>query len=121
MLVAQEPAAPVLPRDHGRGERLSAGGSWHEQARGASPAAGCTSPLAHDSAHKHVAGSADYTDDMVEPEGTLHAYLGLSARAPMPRSSRSISTRCEAAPGVVAVLTADDIPGENDVSSVAQA
>jgi xanthine dehydrogenase large subunit len=28
-----------------------------------------------------VAGSAEYIDDMVEPVGTLHAYLALSQRA----------------------------------------
>jgi xanthine dehydrogenase large subunit len=27
----------------------------------------------HDSAIKHVTGRADYTDDMPEPAGTLHA------------------------------------------------
>ena len=31
----------------------------------------------HDSASKHVTGRADYTDDLVEPAGTLHACLGL--------------------------------------------
>src|SRR5665213_2151370 len=31
----------------------------------------------HDSAAKQVAGRADYVDDLTEPEGTLHAYLGL--------------------------------------------
>ena len=35
----------------------------------------------HDSAHKHVTGLAEYTDDITEPVGTLHAYLGLSDRA----------------------------------------
>ena len=35
----------------------------------------------HDSAHKHVAGEAEYIDDMPEPAGTLHAYLGLSTVA----------------------------------------
>ena len=38
-------------------------------------------PLRHDSAHKHVAGTADYIDDRPEPEGTLHAALGTSDRA----------------------------------------
>ena len=38
--------------------------------------------LAHDSAHKHVAGSADYTDDMIEPAGTLHARLMSPPLAP---------------------------------------
>ncbi len=37
--------------------------------------------LKHDSAHKHVAGSAEYIDDMPEPAGLLHGALGLSDRA----------------------------------------
>ncbi len=37
--------------------------------------------LAHESAHKHVSGEAEYLDDMIEPAGTLHAYLGLSTCA----------------------------------------
>ena len=47
----------------------------------------------HDSAHKHVTGTAEYIDDMPEPAGTLHAYLGLSTGR-MPRSCRSTSSRC---------------------------
>ncbi|MBO6509866.1 MAG: hypothetical protein JJ979_15550, partial [Roseibium sp.] len=35
----------------------------------------------HDSAEKHVTGSADYCDDIAEPYGTLHAYLGVSTIA----------------------------------------
>ena len=34
--------------------------------------------IIHDSAVKHVTGRADYTDDLLEPVGTLHGYLGLS-------------------------------------------
>ena len=69
----------------------------------------------HDSATKHVTGSADYTDDIAEPVGTLHAYLGVSdvAHAKLGRVDLSAVL---AAPGVVGVLTADDIPGHNDVS-----
>ncbi len=37
--------------------------------------------LRHDSAHKHVTGSAEYIDDIPEPAGLLHAALGLSDRA----------------------------------------
>jgi len=32
----------------------------------------------HDSATKHVTGLAKYCDDITEPVGTLHAYLGVS-------------------------------------------
>ena len=72
-------------------------------------------PQPHDSGHKHVTGDAVYIDDMTEPAGTLHAYLGLSERAHAAIVSMDLS-EVSAAPGVVGVLTAKDIPGHNDVS-----
>ncbi|KGJ10765.1 xanthine dehydrogenase molybdopterin binding subunit (plasmid) [Paracoccus versutus] len=72
-------------------------------------------PIIHDSAEKHVTGRADYTDDLMEPVGTLHAYLGLSTVA----HGRIVSMDLDAvrkAPGVHLVLTAADIPGHNDIS-----
>jgi len=69
----------------------------------------------HDSAHKHVTGEAIYIDDMAEPAGTLHAYLGLSTVAHGKILSMDLS-EVEKAPGVVAVLTARDVPGVNDLS-----
>lgn len=74
------------------------------------------SSLRHDSAHKHVTGSAEYIDDMPEPAGTLHAALGMADRAHADILSLDLSA-VKAAPGVVAVITASDIPGVNDVSS----
>ncbi|WP_372611927.1 xanthine dehydrogenase molybdopterin binding subunit [Aquicoccus sp.] len=71
--------------------------------------------LAHDSAAKHVTGRAEYTDDIPEPGGTLHAYLGLSEVAHGRIVEMDLS-EVLAAPGVVGVLTADDIPGANDIS-----
>jgi xanthine dehydrogenase large subunit len=73
-------------------------------------------PLPHDSARKHVTGEAAYVDDLPEPAGTLHAYLGLSDRAHAKIASLELDA-VRASPGVVAVLTAADIPGANDVSS----
>lgn len=70
----------------------------------------------HDSAAKHVAGEALYIDDIAEPAGLAHAYLGLSQVA----HGRLISLDLAAvrtAPGVLTVLTAEDIPGANDISS----
>ncbi|MEQ8335345.1 xanthine dehydrogenase molybdopterin binding subunit [Nisaea sp.] len=78
---------------------------------------GVHSPERHDSAHKHVTGAADYIDDMVEPVGTLHAYLGLSEAAHAEIVSIDLSA-VRSAPGVVDVLTAADIPAVNDVSPV---
>ncbi|KQS83164.1 MULTISPECIES: xanthine dehydrogenase molybdopterin binding subunit [unclassified Rhizobium] len=69
----------------------------------------------HESGHKHVTGTAEYIDDIPEPAGTLHAYLGLSQRA----HAQILSIDFEpvlSAPGVLGILTADDITGENDVS-----
>ena len=71
--------------------------------------------IQHDSAHKHVTGEAEYIDDIVEPTGLLHAYLGLSDFAHGEITSIDFSDVL-AIDGVVGVLTADDIPGPNDVS-----
>ncbi|UUP16960.1 xanthine dehydrogenase molybdopterin binding subunit [Nitratireductor thuwali] len=69
----------------------------------------------HDSAHKHVTGEAVYIDDMAEPAGTLHAYLGLSAVAHGVIRSMDLDA-VAAAPGVVTVLNHQDVPGTNDIS-----
>jgi len=69
----------------------------------------------HDSAHKHVSGTAVYIDDITEPAGTLHAGLGLATVAHGKIKSIDLSA-VKAAPGVVAALTAKDVPGDNDIS-----
>ena len=76
---------------------------------------GAHASRAHDSATKHVTGTAEYIDDIAEPAGTLHAYLGLSDRAHAKITSLDL-TKVAAAPDVVAVLTAADVPGVNDIS-----
>jgi xanthine dehydrogenase large subunit len=73
-------------------------------------------PLKHDSAEKHVAGEALYIDDIAEPAGLAHACLGLSTIAHGKLLSLDLSA-VEAAPGVLSILTANDIPGANDISS----
>ncbi|CTQ65800.1 Aldehyde oxidoreductase [Roseibium alexandrii] len=69
----------------------------------------------HDSAEKHVTGRAEYCDDIGVPRGTLHAYLGVSSVAHGLIKSMDLSAVL-AAPGVAGVLTAEDIPGVNDIS-----
>lgn len=69
----------------------------------------------HDSAHKHVIGSADYIDDMPEPAGTLHGALGMTDRAHAEIIDMDLSA-VRAAPGVVCVLTARGMPYSNDIS-----
>jgi len=78
---------------------------------------GVGAPARHDSAHLHVAGEAAYTDDLREARGTLHGVFGLSARAHARIKSMDLGA-VRAAPGVVAVLTAADVPGENNVGPI---
>ncbi len=73
-------------------------------------------PIRHDSAAKHVAGSATYIDDILEPEGTLHLVPGWCPDAVHATLASMNLEKVRAAPGVIAVLTADDIPGTNDWS-----
>jgi xanthine dehydrogenase large subunit len=71
--------------------------------------------LPHDSGAKHVQGSAEYIDDMLEPAGTLHIALGGS---PVARGAIRHVDLADviSMPGVVAVITAAHIPGRNDIS-----
>ena len=72
-------------------------------------------PLAHDAAHLHVTGSARYIDDTPSPTGTLHLAFGLSPKACGKITGMTLDA-VRAAPDVVAVLAADDLPFANDVS-----
>ena len=74
-------------------------------------------PLRHDSAEGHVAGSALYVDDLPEAPGTLHLAFGLAADGHARLTGLDLAA-VRAAPGVVAVFTAADIPGENNVGPV---
>ena len=78
-------------------------------------AGGVRSPQVHESGHKHVTGLAEYADDITEPTGTLHAYLGLSQVAHGEIADMDL-TEVAASAGVVGILTAEDIPGHNDIS-----
>ena len=69
----------------------------------------------HDSALKHASGQALYIDDMPEPPGTLHGALVLSPVASGRLAKLDLSAAA-AAPGVVATLVAEDIPGRNSTA-----
>ncbi len=71
---------------------------------------------AHESARLHVSGAALYADDVALPAGTLHGAFGISdnAHAGFTLDLSAVA----AAPGVHAVLTASDIPGENNCAPV---
>jgi len=71
--------------------------------------------IAHDSAALHVSGKAAYIDDISEQVGTLHVAPGLAQVAKGKIKSVDLEA-VRAAPGVVAVLSVEDIPGKNDCS-----
>ncbi|MEE8366073.1 MAG: xanthine dehydrogenase molybdopterin binding subunit [Gammaproteobacteria bacterium] len=71
----------------------------------------------HESAALHVSGEATYVDDIAELAGTRYLALGLSQRA----HARIIDidyAAVKAAPGVIAVFGAEDIPGVNDCGPI---
>ncbi|SEN50980.1 xanthine dehydrogenase molybdopterin binding subunit [Palleronia pelagia] len=75
-------------------------------------------PLPHDSARQHVTGAARYIDDMPTPANCLHLAFGLSDTAHGEITAMDLDA-VRAAPGVVAVLTAADLPFANDVAPAA--
>lgn len=72
-------------------------------------------PLPHDAAKLHVTGKARYVDDTPLPRGALHLAFGLSTIAKGRIDKMDLAT-VKTSPGVVAVLTAPDLPFSNDVS-----
>ncbi|MCB8873883.1 xanthine dehydrogenase molybdopterin binding subunit [Acidisoma silvae] len=73
--------------------------------------------IPHDSARLHVSGEALYIDDLPEPRGLLHAAMGLSSEAHARILSLDL-TAVRAAPGVLTVITAEDVPGINDIGPI---
>lgn len=74
-------------------------------------------PIPHDSSRLHVTGHATYTDDIPEPRNLLHVAVGTSAKSHARICSLDLAAVL-AAPGVVAVMTTEDIPGENNCGPV---
>uniref|UniRef100_A0A670I7C4 FAD-binding PCMH-type domain-containing protein n=1 Tax=Podarcis muralis TaxID=64176 RepID=A0A670I7C4_PODMU len=69
-------------------------------------------PIMHQSGIKHTTGEADYVDDMPPEEGQLYMAVVTSTCAHAKILSIDVSEALEE-PGVVAVVTAADIPGHN--------
>ena len=85
-----------------------------------SPAAiagGVGALLRHDSAIKHVTGSATYIDDMPEVAGTLHGFLVKSPIACGELRDVNVAAALQSA-GVATIVTVDDIPGTNDIAPI---
>ncbi|WP_434744834.1 xanthine dehydrogenase molybdopterin binding subunit [Candidatus Pantoea rara] len=68
----------------------------------------------HESAEKHVSGEARFIDDKPELPGLLHLCPRLSEHAHARILGIDVQP-CYAIPGVVSVLTWQDVPGINDV------
>jgi xanthine dehydrogenase large subunit len=75
--------------------------------------------LPHDSAPLHVTGAARYLDDIALPAGALHLAFGLSSCAHGRITALDLAA-VRAAPGVVAVFSAEDWPEMPDCSPAAQ-
>lgn len=75
-------------------------------------------PRHHDSAAKQVTGEALFIDDIPEPKDLLHLYIAQSEKAHARILKLDVSA-VRQAPGVVAVMTAEDVPGVNDASPIA--
>jgi len=73
--------------------------------------------LPHESARLHVTGRARYLDDIDLPAGTLHAALGISPVAHGRLLDLDL-TAVRQSEGVVAVITATDLPGANQCGPV---
>ena len=73
--------------------------------------------LAHESAVGHVTGAALYVDDIAKRRDMLEMWPVCSPHARAKVVSIDTS-EAEKAPGVVAVLTAKDVPGMNDVGAI---
>ena len=65
----------------------------------------------------HVRGTSRYIDDMREPDGLLHAA---AVASPVPHAKLLAIDATEAllVPGVHAVFTAGDIPGDNQIGGI---
>ena len=72
-------------------------------------------PRPHDAAQLHVTGQARYVDDIPTPKGTLHLAFGLSTIAAGRITAINLDA-VRAAPGVVGVWEAKDLPSDCDCS-----
>ena len=94
---------------------MDASGTRDKTRTGIVGAVGAAIP--HESSELHVSGEAIYTDDVPEPKGLLHLAVGMSAKAHARINSIDLSAVLDA-PGVIDVMTAADIPGENNCGPV---
>ena len=73
--------------------------------------------MKHGDPHLHVRGESIFVDDLPAPAGTLHAVVLGSPTAHGTITGLDVSAALRHS-GVVAVLTAADIPGENQIGAI---
>ncbi len=71
----------------------------------------------HESGEKHVSGLANYTDDILEPDGTIYGAIGYSKKSNAIIKKIDLSEVYKSE-GIITVVTNNDIPGVNDVGPV---
>lgn len=71
----------------------------------------------HESAKRHVSGTARYVDDIPTPKNLAHAAIGLSQVASGKIDKVDIS-KVLASEGVIDVILAEDVPGHIDIGPV---
>ena len=74
-------------------------------------------PSKHESALQHVTGAARYVDDLIEPANGLYAAV---IRSPIAKGTlrRLDLSAVKRSPGVVTVMTIDEVPGHKDIGPV---
>lgn len=75
-------------------------------------------PGPHESAWLHVTGEAEYVADLPLPPGGVHGVI-VPAGVPRGRLRRIDAAPAMAVPGTLAVLTAQDLPGEPTIGPIA--
>ncbi|MSU48952.1 MAG: 2Fe-2S iron-sulfur cluster binding domain-containing protein [Opitutus sp.] len=79
--------------------------------------ADATRALRHESAVGHVTGAARYVDDTAQRRPMLEVWPVMAPHA-RAKILRRDATKARGAPGIAAVLLAEDIPGENNTGPV---
>jgi xanthine dehydrogenase large subunit len=98
------------------GQSIAQDGSLDFERGEVFPEVDASRALHHESARGHVTGGAHYVDDTAQRRTMLEVWPVCSpyARA---RIRRRNAERARSAPGIAAVLMAEDVPGRNDVGS----
>jgi Xanthine dehydrogenase, molybdopterin-binding subunit B len=91
---------------HDEAATFAAGAAW--------TAEDASKQLRHESAVGHVTGRAQYVDDVAQRRAMLEVWPVMAPHA-RARILRRDATKARAMKGVVAVLMAEDVPGQNNV------